>query len=47
MDIQVAAQADGTYALTGHSAKQFTGTGKKGKKGVACACIYAYVGFWV
>jgi hypothetical protein len=44
VDIQVAAAADGTYALTGHSAKQFSAAGKKD---LAYACIYAYVRFLV
>ena len=44
MDIQVATAADGTYALTGHSAKQFSAGGKKD---LAYACIYAYVRFLV
>ena len=44
VDIQVATAADGTYALTGHSAKQFSAGGKKD---LAYACIYAYVRFLV
>ena len=44
VDIQVATQSDGTYALTGHSAKQFSAAGKKD---LAYACIYAYVRFLV
>jgi len=44
VDIQVATAADGTYALTGHSAKQFSAAGKKD---LAYACIYAYVRFLV
>jgi len=34
----------GTYALTGHSAKQFSAVGKKD---LAYACIYAYLRFLV
>ena len=44
VDIQVATNGDGTYALTGHSAKQFSAGGKKD---LAYACIYAYVRFLV
>jgi len=36
VDIQVATAPDGTYALTGHSAKQFSAGGKKD---LACVCI--------
>lgn len=42
--IQVATREDGTYALTGHSAKQFSATGKKD---IAYSMIYAYVRFLV
>jgi hypothetical protein len=43
-DIQVATNGDGTWLLTGNSAKQFSATGKKD---LAYACIYAYVRFLV
>ena len=44
IDIQVATNGDGTFALTGHGAKQFSAAGKKD---LAYACIYAYVRFLV
>jgi hypothetical protein len=43
--IQVATMGDGSYALTGHSAKTFSSGSKK--KDLAYACIYAYVRFLV
>jgi hypothetical protein len=43
-NVQVELLADGTYALTGHSAKKFSAAGKKD---LAYACIYAYVRFLI
>jgi hypothetical protein len=42
--VQVAVNEDGTFALTGHSAKTFSAAGKKD---LAYACIYAYVRFLI